>query len=386
MNAFEPLFPDLPLRRVEEMGLKELERIRLILRGGSVIEWRRLHFRTRDEVDRFLRLCLFDPDSPVDEAWVRTVLADAVAYLRKTFDYQVASAVANPQEIHDLFLYASGAKEPTRYRRIACIVLKVMHVIQHIEGRELLFRLDVPEAEIAEIVARRVSSMVQEMTSKGIPVVEFALSFKTRESLITKLLAKKETVAAQIYDKTRFRIVTQSRKDILPALYYLTQRLFPFNFVVPGQTENTLIEFKDLLAEYPNFAAHAAQLHLHTNYERETGEHRGKNSFSARHYKVLNFVVDLPIRLDGYLPAPEEDMRERKNRLGFGLVEFQIVDQPTAIANEEGEASHERYKHRQKLQVLRRLSRGLVVPRHAEHRHKKPKKSGPPSNGNGPGS
>ena len=43
------------------MGLKELERIRLILRGGSVIEWRRMHFKTWDEVDRFLRLLQIDP-------------------------------------------------------------------------------------------------------------------------------------------------------------------------------------------------------------------------------------------------------------------------------------------------------------------------------------
>jgi uncharacterized protein (TIGR04552 family) len=382
MRAFEPRFPDLPIRRVEEMGLKELERIRLILRGGSVIEWRRLHFLSRDEVDRFLRLCGVDPDSQADREWMRTVLADAVAYLRKTFDYQVAEAVAKPEEVHDLFLYASGMKEPARYRRIACIVLKVMHVIQHIEGRDVLFRLQVSEAEIAEMVSRRVRAVMEEMTSKGIPIVEFALSFKTRESLITKLLAKKETVAAQIYDKTRFRIVTEGRKDIVPALYFLTQRLFPFNFVVPGQTENSLIEFKELLAEYPHFASHAAQLHLHTEYEQELREHRGNNFYSGKHYKVLNFVVDVPVRLDAFLPPPQEDKRERKNRIGFALVEFQIVDQPTAVANEEGESSHERYKHRQKLQVLRRLSRGLVVPRPANQRSGKRRRSkGKPDGG-----
>ena len=60
-----------------------------------------------------------DPDSPVDQAWMRTVLADAVAYLRKTFNYHVAEAVASPEEIHDLVLYASGVKEPAKYRRIA---------------------------------------------------------------------------------------------------------------------------------------------------------------------------------------------------------------------------------------------------------------------------
>lgn len=384
MSAFfEPLFPDLPVRRVEEMGLKELERIRLILRGGSVIDWRRLHFQTRDEVDRYLRLCLINPDDPTDEAWLRTILADAVAYLRKTFNYQVAEAVANPREIHDVFLYASGVLEPVRYRRIACIVLKVMHVLQHIEGRDLLFRLEVSEAEIAELLARRVAMVVQEMTAKGIPVEEFALSFKSRDSLITKLLAKRETVAAQVYDKTRFRIVTRSREDIVPALYFLIQRLFPFNFVVPGQTENSLISFRELIERYPNLSSHANELHLATDYDEDVTDYQGKNVFSGRGYRVLNFVVDIPIRLDAWLPPPAEDHRDRKNRIGFGLVEFQIVDQETALLNEEGENSHERYKQRQKLRVLRRLSRGLVVPRPEQHRKKRRKGRGP-GDGKGP--
>ncbi|HXX30754.1 MAG TPA: TIGR04552 family protein, partial [Myxococcaceae bacterium] len=126
----EPPLPDLPIRPVREMGLKELERVRLILRGGSVIDWRRLHFRTRDEVDRFLRLCCLDLSRSHDDAWARTVLGDAVEYLRRTFGYRVADAVARPHEVHDLFLFASGVKEP-RLRRIACIVLKCMHVVQH---------------------------------------------------------------------------------------------------------------------------------------------------------------------------------------------------------------------------------------------------------------
>src|SRR5713226_3559986 len=193
------------------MGLKELERIRLILRGGSVIDWRRLHFRTRDEVDRFLRLCQIDPTNPVDEAWARTILADAVEYLRRTFDYRVAEQVASPSEIHDLLLFASGVKEPQRYRKIACIVLKVMHVLQHIEGRDLLYRLAMSEADLQGLLTDKVMAVAREVQNKGLPVVEFTPSLKSHESLVTKLLAKKETVAAQIYDKTRFRIVTRTR-------------------------------------------------------------------------------------------------------------------------------------------------------------------------------
>jgi len=360
-NPLQPALPDLPVRRVEEMGLKELERIRLILRGGSVIDWRRLHFQTRDEVDRFLRLCQIDPSNPHDEAWARTVLADAVEYLRRTFNYRVGEAVTWPDEIHDLFLYASGAKEPHRYRKIACIVLKVMHVIQHIEGRDLLHRLAISEAQLQELVTARVLTVAQEIHRKGLPVVEFTPSVKTLESIVTKLLAKKETVAAQVYDKTRFRIVTRTRPDILPVLYFLTQRLFPFNFVVPGQTENSLIHFKALLEEYPHLASYANQLHLDVDYEASEESHA--NQFSGRTYRILNFVVDIPIRLDPYLPPPGDDPRPRKGRIGFVLVEFQIVDQQTAIHNEQGDNAHERYKNRQKLRVLRRLSRGLVVPR-----------------------
>jgi uncharacterized protein (TIGR04552 family) len=346
------------------MGLKELERIRLILRGGSVIDWRRLHFRDRAEVDRFLRLCCLDLTRPEDEAWARLVLSDAVEYLRRAFSYRVADAVAHPAEIHDLFLYASGVQEPHRFRRIACIVLKCMHVVQHIEGRDLLFRLAVSEADLARMATAKVNGVLEEAREKGLPILEFRTSVKSRESVITKLLAKKETVAAQVYDKTRFRIITKTREDILPVLYFLTQRLFPFNFVVPGQTENSLLPFKSILRDFPHFTAHAHELHLDPDFEdRETASN---NVFSGDDYKVLNFVVDVPLRLDEWLPPHELDRRERKGRIGFTLVEFQMMDAETARTNEQGDSAHTRYKHRQKLSVLRRLSRGLVIPRVAE--------------------
>jgi uncharacterized protein (TIGR04552 family) len=51
------------------------------------------------------------------------------------------------------------------------------------------------------------------------------------------------------------------------------------------------------------------------------------------------------------------------------MVEFQVMDWETARQNEEGPASHPRYKKRQYLTALRRLSRGLVVPK---RKRKKP--------------
>lgn len=351
----------MPICTVDRMGLRELERIRLILRGGSVIDWRRMYFQSRGEVDNFLRLLQLDVSRPYDEAWARGVLAEAVEYLRKTFNYRVANAVAQPEEIHDLFLYAAGTKGSPRHRRIACVVLKVMHVIQHIEGRDLLFRLAISEAELAELVTAKVLAVATEMQSKGLPVVEFAHSIKTQDSLVTKLLAKKETVAAQVYDRTRFRVVTRKREDLLPVLYYLTQRLFPFHLVVPGQTENTLLPFKSVLAENPHFEQFASQLQLDRDFEDREGN--GGNTFSGNTYRALNFVVDMPVRMDAYLPAPEADERQRKGRIIIALVEFQIVDEETAKLNEQGDNAHAAYKRRQKKRVLKRLSQGLVVPK-----------------------
>ena len=361
-NVHQTLMPDLPVRRVEEMGLKELERIRLILRGGSIVEWRRMHFATWDEVDRFLRLQQIDPSNETDEAWVRSVLASAVEYLRKTFNYRVADAVANPNMIHDLFLFASGHID-RRLRKIACIVLKTMHVIQHIEAREVLFNVGIPESKISQLVTDRVVATIADAKAKGLPIVDFSDSIKSRESTITKLLAKRDSTAAVVYDRTRFRIIVKDRDDVIPTLYFLTQRLLPFNFVVPAQTDNTLIRFKDLVKRYPNFKKYARQLHLDLDYEEREAAQGQKNAFSGATYRVLNFVADVPLRLDAFLPPPEDDNRERKCRIALATCEFQIADQKTAVENEKGENSHERYKQRQRDVVLKRLSTGLVVPK-----------------------
>src|SRR5712672_463252 len=104
--------PPLPLP--DRWTLGDLERMRLVLRGASVIDWRKLHFHTREEVDRYLRLCLFEPDDPFDRAQLQRILDEAVDYLRTTFRYSVAEEVAQPAQVQDLFVLASGVGERGR--------------------------------------------------------------------------------------------------------------------------------------------------------------------------------------------------------------------------------------------------------------------------------
>ncbi len=349
------------LRPLERMGVPELEALRLLLRGGSVIDWRRLDFASGREVERFLALNLFDLEDPRDERRLRSVLAQAVEYLRTEFGYKVASPVAQPEDVRELFLLASGAVEPRKLRRIACVVLKVMHVIHHLEARELLFRTAIREADLAERVHRRVMAEAERMREDGLPIVEFRGNLKARTSLVTKLLAKKETVAAQVFDRVRYRIVTERTDEIPSVVWHLAQHLFPFNYAVPGQTQNSLVRFADVLRSHPAGAEIAGRLQLPADLEKRDPA-APRNEFSGSAYRVLNFVVDLPVRIDELLP-PLDPMADELGRIVFSLVEFQLVDAATAHSNEEGDSSHERYKRRQLKRVLRRLSRGLVVPK-----------------------
>jgi uncharacterized protein (TIGR04552 family) len=352
-------------RRVQDMDLGGLEALRLILRGTSVIDWRRLHFRDAAEVDHFLRLNLFDLSDQRDARRLRAILDQAVEYLRKAFGYQVAAAVAQPADLREVFLFASGAIEPKKYGRIACVVLKCMHVVHHLEARELLFRTPIREADLAERVDRRVMSEARRMRQLGLPVVELVGNVKARGSLITKLLAKRETVAAQIFDRVRYRIVTERRDQIPSVLNHLARTLFAFNYVVPGQSQNTLLRFREIVGLHPDADALIPQLQAPLDIEAQ--DRRKANAFSGKGFRVLNFVVDLPVRVDEFLP-PDRPFADDLGRVVFSLVEFQVVDAATARRNEEGESNHGRYKRRQSRNVLRRLSRGLVVPKRRKRR------------------
>jgi uncharacterized protein (TIGR04552 family) len=358
-----------PLRSCEEWSLGDLETLRLVLRGGSVIDWRRVHFPDRETVDRYLRLCLFEPDDPFDRARIQEILDQAVQYLRTTFRYRVAEEVAHPREIQDLFLLASGAKEPQRLRRIACIVLKLMHVVHHVQARALLHRARISEDELAHLATARVDQAVAQLRREGLPLVAAAGSVKTRHSILTKLLAKKESLAAQVYDRVRYRIVTATRDDVLPLLLRLCDVLLPFAFVVPGQTQNTLFDFKKLVQGKAQLRKLSAGLQAGLDLEahdRKSGHAHRRNEFSGDGYRALNFVVDLPVRL------PERAVDPGDPLLTFCMLELQLVDQETAIDNERGRNSHARYKKRQLRGVLGRLSRGLVVPKRTRQSKKTP--------------
>src|SRR3954470_19439156 len=282
--------------RLEQATLGDVEAMRLLLRGSSVIDWHRLSFSDGDEVDRFLRINEFDPAVPEDMERLEELRADAVEYLTRNFSYRIPDDVAHGMPPRDLLLLASSRGKKQVY---ACIVLKVMHVMHHLAGRELLFKLPVSDDEVFGFVENKVLKVVEEIRAAGYPVVEFAWSRKERDSVVTKLLAKKATIAADVFDKLRFRLITRSIDDLPAVLHELLHRLIPFNYVIPGQTVNGILPFRRMLDGAPAYARYADQLQMDLDTEARADD-SGSNEFSGPTYKVINFVADLPVRIDQF--------------------------------------------------------------------------------------
>jgi uncharacterized protein (TIGR04552 family) len=342
--------------RYEDFTLADLTAIRNLLRGGSVIDWHRLYFTDRDEVDRFLRVNELDPRDEDDMRRLAELRELAVEYLERHLGFSIPDEVAHGVAPRDLLLIAS---QKGKRRTYACIVLKVMHVMHHLAGRELLTTLPVSDDQIFHLVEEKVLRTVEEIKSVGCPVVEFEWSRKHADSLITKLLAKKESIAADVYDKLRFRMITNSEEQLVFVMRELVQRLIPFNYVIPGQSVNDIIKIRETLDRSPALGRFLPDI---TDLAAVAADKKPspQNEFSGPGYRVINFVADLPVRMDKFLSrTPEDPLFSQNGTIVFVLTEFQIIDDRTAENNESGENSHEKYKERQAMRVKARLMHGM---------------------------
>jgi uncharacterized protein (TIGR04552 family) len=340
------------LKAIKDWTLADLEAVRLLLRGDSIIDWHRLNFEREADAIEFMEGNELHINDPRDRARVERLKLDAVDYLRRHFEFPVPKAIER-LSMAELMLTASGKGHK---QLCACTILKCMHIIHHLEGRELLFMLPLSDQDIFHLVEEKVYRVVGGMLAAGMPITEFVGGRKNKFSLYTKLLSKDRNIASQIYDKLRFRIVTRDRGDILPVIHYLTRKLFAFNYAIPRESTNTIFHLRSYCKSNP----HLAKLILD---ERINGTETdaltpSNNTFSDQSFHIIHFVVDLPLRVPQSVLDAAPPSAAALGPVIFSLAEFQIIDRETEAANELGEASHEKYKERQRLAVMRRLKLG----------------------------
>jgi uncharacterized protein (TIGR04552 family) len=336
----------------EDFTLNDIQAVRLLLRGGSVIDWHRLSLRDHAEVNRFLRVNEFDPNSNDDMARLEELRQDAVEYLSRTFRLPIPDEVADGVPARDLLLMASR-RGP--HHIIACVVLKVMHIVHHLAGRELAVRLPISDDAVFHSIELKVMQLIEEMRAVGHAIEEFEWSRKPRDSLITKLLAKRSTLAAKVYDKLRFRLIVPTHEDLLPTVVALTRQIIPFNYVIPDESVNHLVALERMLDSNPRLREIGSELPPDSAESRlaRANPQAPVNEFSGPDYKIINFVADLPVRIEAILPT--HSLPPEHGHVVFVLTEFQIADRSTVNLNESGESRHAAYKERQRRKVQARL-------------------------------
>ncbi len=322
-----------------DIDLSDRQALRSLLRGDSIIDWGRLHLSTLELVDNFLSLNEFDPKSEVEIRRLEELRTTSVNYLQD-IGMKIPTSVATEVSARDLLLIASHESDNQKW---ACVVLKVMHIINHLDARETMLALPVSDDAIFRGVELKVMSTVEQLQIAGHQVTEFAWSRKTRDSQITKLLAKRSTHAAQIYDRLRFRLIVPTKQDVTRLLAALSRFLLPFNYTVPDESVNSLIDLSSQLASFDELSLHP----------QEQAEKR-LNVFSAPSYQVVNFVCDVPLRVESL--DLQNFRKDIPSHIVFVQTEFQIVDEATAESNETGESKHSAYKERQLKEVRNRLT------------------------------
>jgi uncharacterized protein (TIGR04552 family) len=351
-------------KSLDDFSLFDLESVRLILRGGSVLDWRKFN-PSPSEIEAFCRVQQLDFDNPNDIALTERIRDEAVAYLRETLSFPVPRPVRKASLV-ELLLMAGDTS--TRHRQLcACTLLKAMHVINHFDANEARQAITMTDQELFFAAERRIYQAVSHMMALGLPIVEFMGGRKQRTSMVTKLLSKSTPLSTQLFDKMRFRIITTRKADVLPIISYLQRNLFPFNYVLASESYNTLFPFADHCAKNKHLTTLLDQLQIDSNMENRLLPLSNKHSSSK--YRVVHWVADMPIkvpdfenafRTDGVNPSPRPIIYLR--------TELQILDRGSHRQNERSDASHHKYKARQIESVAERLKVGLRKYRESDTR------------------
>ncbi len=346
-----------PYRRLEDFSLWDLEVVRLIITGGTVLDWYRLGLGA-EEAKAFLRAHRLDLDRAEDAALVGRIRDEAVVYLRETFDFPIPRPVRHASFLE---LVEMAGDTSNRHRRMcACTVLKAMHIINHFDASEARQALAMTDQELFQAAERRIYKLMSQMMAHKLPVAEFMGGRKRKASMVTKLLSKSSPLSAQLFDKMRFRIITNTIDDIFPVMAYLMANLFPFNYVVAGESYNTLIPFLQYCRCDPHLSGLVERLQLSPSDEAQAAGQSLTNRHSSPDYRVAHWVADMPLRIPNYESVFVTDgINPIPRPIVYVRTEIQILDRPTHRRNERGPASHEAYKQRQLRAVASRLKVGL---------------------------
>lgn len=378
--------------------------------------------KDKEEVYRFIDGYGFDLTNPIQNAELFGIFQEAVQFIKRYFlkeghpeglDLMVPPPLHTISDVSDLFLLATFPEKSSDKLELshwASIILKVMHTILHAD-KDLRYRyfstiqtqifdrfyryLD--RGQDNQLYLKLPKSMSKSSETRASPIRLFHFETKAkkaRDSIIIKLLHKKEYVAEELFDRVGLRFVTYSEFDCLRVMKFLTDyHVINVSNIKPSRSLNTMFDLDRFRREYFSLLKNTLREKFSEEGLLKEAEARlqqakvelekaKKNIHSASEYRAIHFTCRQLIQFRNpfvgdfekikQLAKDSHDQELAQKILGldtstvsrdirfFYPFEIQIVDKASHEQNTIGEASHREYKTSQLLTARDRLFKGLL--------------------------
>lgn len=389
----------------------------LMLRGRSVIDSHHgLPIHELEATDEFLLKYGYNLENPVESAEVLGNYHESLRFIRKYFlkpenaegaSLEVPKAFAELTDMRHLFIWASDKSLDQVIRaRWACAILRVMHAISHLDKdlRHEFF------PEIQKQVFDRFYKEIHTVDGqvylgnpkdpRAVPLDKFQTKpRKTRDSVILKLLHKKETLAEDVFDQIGVRFVTRTRPDVVRVLKYLRDKYIVMTMNIrPSRSRNNLVDpllyrrtWRELRHQIQRgegkdreWLENALDYALREGFSEAQKEISENNPHSSKEFRSIQFtcrqlvkyrspVADEVKSLRTLLRTSQDpEIQKILERLDFAHLqkeqrffypyEVQIIDRENFEEAESGRASHAAYKAAQAKMAMHRVL-GQLIPK-----------------------
>ena len=372
-----------------------------MLDGSSSLDVDVLPFNTREQAEQFLQAYGYDWQCDQHQRELIRIQAEAITFIEQRFLqsishwdhfwadtdlFSIPSSIKYQMDTLDLMLKASETQGTDALGQAwACAIFKMMHVICHVENAVLNQFLETARQQILPKFEAHLfhhpetnKLCLGKLDDAYLPIKLFqSKDGKSRDSLITKLICKKESVAEQVLDLIGVRIVTETPEDAVLALELLRHYgLIVFANLISSRTRNRLLDTTHFVEEakaksLPMGAAcdllwHKAGIEAFRDIKAPliTSKATHDNRSSHHEYRAIHLTARQLIRLpiaDGSGAKPKLEHRV------FFPYEIQLVDQDNYQQNHQGDSAHVLYKRKQLIRARRRiLGRLLALHRQSQ--------------------
>jgi uncharacterized protein (TIGR04562 family) len=365
------------------------ETLSALVSGTSSIDLASVPITSQAEALRFIQAYGYHWADAHDRDLLQRLLNEAIVFVEtQLLDQRCEPALGDMAlsvptcfkatlDVPTLLLAASGDANSVHLQRWACALLKVLHVLIHIDNSAYWHYADLAHDQLSRTFKRVLGHhpstgdlvlCAPQGSAYHLPLYTASVkSRKTRTSLLIKLLSKKANMMDEMDDLIGLRLVTHSAAHVLLALHLLHEHhLITFSNINPNRSRNNLIELSALREAYQSLAAtvdteaqpweHWLALFGSITLPTSAASFKAHNPASAAGYRALHVTTRYPL----LVPTPAVHQRVRRVFFPF---ELQLTDQASYGAAQLGDNAHHAYKRRQ-LKRARRRVLGALLPKH----------------------